>query len=122
VLSPAGVVRQTYVFAPGSVQEFALAGVGLVVQLTGGRVEIRRGASVVRTLRLPTGARMLDYAEGILLYKRGTQIRARRVSTGKDALLRRATYAVLEHNGLSYAVGRRVSSVAMVNVQAALAR
>jgi hypothetical protein len=122
VLSPAGVVRQTYVFAPGSVQEFGLAGMGLVVQLTGGRVEIRRGASVVRTLRLPTGARMLDYAEGILLYKLGTQIRARRVSTGKDAFLRRATYAVLEHNGLSYAVGRRVSSVAMVNVQAALAR
>ncbi len=122
VLSPAGVVRQTYTFAPGSVQEFALAGVGLVVQLTGRRVEIRRGASVVRTLRLPAGARMLDYAEGILLYRRGTQIRARRVSTGKDALLRRATHAVLEHNGLSYAVGRRVSSVAMVNVQAALAR
>jgi hypothetical protein len=65
---------------------------------------------------------MLDYAEGILVYKRGTQIRARRVSTGKDVLLRRAAYAVLEHNGLSYAIGRRVSSVAMVNVQAALAR
>jgi hypothetical protein len=122
VLSPAGVVQQTYTFAPGSVHEFALAGVGLVVQLTGGQVEIRRGASVVRTLRLPAGARMLDYAEGILLYKRGTQIRARRVSTGKDVLLRRAAYAVLEHNGLSYAIGRRVSSVAMVNVQAALAR
>jgi len=65
---------------------------------------------------------MLDYAEGILLYKLGAQIRGRRVSTGRDRLLRRAAYAVLEHNGLSYAVGRRVSSVAMVNVQAALAR
>jgi hypothetical protein len=65
---------------------------------------------------------MLDYAEGILLYKLGAQIRGRRVSTGRDRLLRRAAYAVLEHNGLSYAVGRRVSSVAMVSVQAALAR
>jgi hypothetical protein len=122
VLSPAGGVRQIYTFAPGSVQEFALAGIGLVVQLTGGRVEIRRGTVVVRRLRLPAGARMLDYAEGILLYRLGLQIRARRVSTGRDRLLRRAAFGVLEHNGLSYAVGRRVSSVAMVNVQAALAR
>jgi len=120
VLSPTGTVRQTSTFAPGVVQEFALAGVGLVAQLSGGRVEIRRGALVIRRLRLPAGARMLDYAEGILLYRLGTQIRARRVSTGRDRLLRRASLAVLEHNGLSYAVARRVSSVAMVNVQAAL--
>jgi hypothetical protein len=122
VLSPAGAVSETYAFAPGTVQEFALAGIGLVVQLTGGRVEIRRGSRVVMRLALPAGARMLDYAEGILLYRLGPQIRARRVSTGRDRLLRRATYAVLEHNGLSYALGRRVSSVAMVNVQGALAR
>jgi hypothetical protein len=122
VLSPTGAVRQTYTFAPGSVQEFALAGIGLVVQLSGGRVEIRRGAAVMRKLRLPAGARMLDYAEGILLYRLGPQIRARRISTGTDRLLRRAAYAVLEHNGLSYALGRRVSSLAMVNVQAALGR
>jgi hypothetical protein len=63
---------------------------------------------------------MLDYAEGILLYKVGTAIRARRLSTGKDVLLRHGTFAQLEHNGLSYSVGRRVYSVAMVNVQAAV--
>jgi hypothetical protein len=121
VLSPTGAVVQTYTFSPGSVQEFALAGVGVVVQLTGGRVEIRNGAAT-RRLTLPAGARMLDYAEGILLYRRGDQIRARRVSTGKDALLRRGTFAALEHNGLSYSLGRRVSSVAMVRVQAAIDR
>ena len=120
VLSRTGTVQQTYTFPPGSVQEFALARLGLVVQLTGGRIEIRNGSSV-RRLTLPAGARMLDYAEGILLYKLGAQIRARRVSTGKDVFLRNATFAVLEHNGLSYAVGRRVSSVAMVNVLARLA-
>jgi hypothetical protein len=120
VLSPAGTVQQTSTFAPGAVQQFALAGIGLVVQLTGGRVEIRRGARVVRRLMLPAGARMLDYAEGILLYRLGLQIRARRVSTGKDVVLRLAALAVLEHNGLSYVVGRRVSSVAMVNVQSKL--
>ena len=93
-------------------QEFALAGVGLVVQLPRGKVEIRKGASV-QDGRLPAGARMLDYAEGILLYKLGTQIRARRVSTGKDAFLRYGTFGVLEHNGLTYAAGRTVSSIAL---------
>jgi hypothetical protein len=121
VLSASGSVQQTYKFPVGAVQEFALAGAGLVVQLTGGKVEIRNGR-VVRKLTLPAGARMLDYAEGILLYKLGTQIRGRRVATGRDALLRNATFATLEHNGLSYAFGRRVSSVAMVNVQAMLGR
>ena len=119
VLSPTGAVLQTYRFARGAVREFALAGAGLVVQLPGGKFEIRTGATV-RRLTLPPAARMLDYAEGILLYRLGDRIRARRVSTGRDALLRRGTSAVLEHNGLTYAVGRKVFSVAMVNVQAAL--
>jgi hypothetical protein len=118
VLSPAGVVRARYTFAPGSVQEFALAGVGLVVQLTGGRIEIRRGAAV-RRLTLPSGARMLDYAQGIVLYKLRGQIRGRAVASGRDVFLRSAAFAVLEHNGLTYATGRRVSSVAMVYVTGA---
>jgi hypothetical protein len=121
VLSPTGSVQARYTFAPGSVLEFALAGVGLVVQLTGGRVEIRRGNSVKR-LTLPPGARMLDYAQGIVLYKLRGQIRGRAVASGKDGFLRNATFAVLEHNGLTYAAGRRVSSVAMVFVTGALRR
>ena len=117
VLSPTGSVQRTYTFAPGSVQEFALAGVGLVAQLHGGRVEIRNGTAV-RSLTLPAGARMLDYAEGILLYKVGPQIRARRVSTGKDSRLRTATFAVLEHNGLTYALGRRIEPFDMPTIRA----
>jgi hypothetical protein len=115
VLSPAGAVLATYAFPPGAVQEFALAGAGLVVQLPHGKVEIHRGASV-RTIRLPAAARMLDYAEGVVLYKVGKQIRARRVFNNKDAFLRYGTFGVLEHNGLSYAAGRKVSSLAWVNV------
>jgi hypothetical protein len=118
VLSPTGIVQARYTFAPGSVQEFALAGVGLVVQLTGGRIEIRRGAAV-RRLTLPSGARMLDYAQGIVLYKLRGQIRGRAVASGRDVFLRNAAFAVLEHNGLTYALGRRVSSVAMVYVTGA---
>ena len=121
VLSPAGAVQQAYSFAPGAVQELALAGARLIVQLPGGRIEIHKG-SLVEKLTIPSGARMLDFAESILLYKLGNQIRARRVASGKDVLLRRGFLAQLEHNGLTYAVGRRVFSVAMVNVSAALNR
>jgi hypothetical protein len=121
VLSPAGAVQQTYTFAPGAVREFALAGAGLIVQLPGGKIEIHQGASI-KKLTIPPGARMLDFAESILLYRVGDQIRARRVASGKDVLLRHGSLAQLEHNGLTYAVGRRVYSVAMVNVNAALNR
>lgn len=119
VLGPSGAVLQTYTFPVGAVKEFALAGVGLVVQLPGGKIEIRNGSSI-RRFSIPAQGRMLDYAEGILLYKVGTAIHARRLATGKDVVLRHGSFAHLEHNGLSYAVGRRVYSVAMVNVQAAL--
>jgi hypothetical protein len=122
VLSPAGAVQQTYSFARGAVQELALAGAGLIVQLPAGKIEIHKGASPVKKLTIPPGARMLDFAESILLYRLGGQIRARRVASGKDVLLRHGFLAQLEHNGLTYAVGRRVYSVAMVNVNAALNR
>lgn len=119
VLSTRGTVEATYTFPRGAVQEFALAGTGLVVQLPGGRIEIHHGSAVTK-LTIPARGRMLDFAQRILLYRLGGQIRARRISTGKDVLLRRGALAELEPNGLSYATGRRVSSVAMVNVLAAL--
>jgi hypothetical protein len=121
VLSATGAVRYAYSFRPGTVEEFALARAGLVVQLPGGRIEIRKGRSV-RRLRIPATARMLDYAESILLYRVGTAIRGRRVLSGKDVLLRRGSLAVLEHNGLTYAVGKRVFSMPMVDVHAAFNR
>jgi hypothetical protein len=65
---------------------------------------------------------MLDYAQGIVLYKLRGQIRGRAVASGKDVFLRKATFAVLGHNGLTYATGRRVSSVAMVFVTGAFRR
>jgi hypothetical protein len=119
VLSPRGTVEATYTFPPGAVQELALAETGLVVQLSGGRIEIHKGTKVTK-LTIPARARMVDFAQHLVLYELGSQIRARRVSTGKDVLLRRGTFAQLEHNGLSYVAGRKVSSVAMVNVLARL--
>ncbi len=121
VLSPRGTVEATYTFPAGAVHEFALAQVGLVVQLPGGRIEIRKGARVTRA-SIPARGRMLDFSQHVLLYRLGDQIRARRIPTRTDVLLRRGPLAQLEHNGLSYAAGRRVYSVAMVNVLARLAR
>jgi hypothetical protein len=123
VLSPTGGVAWTSTFPLGAVA-FQLAGVGLVVQLRSSVVEVRNGPRLVRTLRLPAGAQMLDYAEGILLYSLGTQIRGLRASTRKDGLVREThatpVLAQLEPNGLSYAVGKRVYSVAMTEVAAVL--
>jgi hypothetical protein len=117
VLSPSGAVLRMYTFPPGAVQEFALGGNGLVVQLAGGKVEIHNDNRVLR-LSIPPRAKMLDYAENTLLYRVGNAVHGRFVRSGKDALLRRATIAVLEHNGLSYAVSNRVYSVAWANVTA----
>ena len=41
LLSPSGTVRRTYTFRRGAVQEFALGGIGLLVQLPRGRVEMQ---------------------------------------------------------------------------------
>lgn len=118
VLSSSGAVAQSYIFPRGAVA-LALAGAGLVVQLPHGAVQIRKGPRLVRALTLTAGARMIDFAEGILLYAKGQEIHGVRVSDGKDVLLRKGEHAVLEPNGLSYTVGRFVYSVAMVNVLAA---
>jgi hypothetical protein len=125
VLSPGGSVTTSLTFPPGAVA-FRLAAVGLVVQLPKGVVQIRKGAALVKSLTLPAGAQMLDYAEGILLYSLGTQVRGVRVGTGKDVLLRdvhrKPVLAQLEHSGLTYAIGKKVYSVAMVNVNALFTR
>jgi len=119
VLSPTGVVAATYTFHVGAVQEFALAGAGLVVQLPRGKVEIHNGSSV-KTVALTSSAKMLDYQDGFILYSVGTQIRALRIATGKEAFVRFGTYAALEPNGMSYASGRKIGSIAWVTFTAAV--
>ncbi len=115
-----GHVLATYTFPRGAVKEFALAGAGLIVQLPGGKVQIlNRAGKVVKRATLPAGARMRDFAEGILLYTKGKEIHGLRVSDGKDVLLRRGDRAVLESSGLTYSAGRKIYSVAWVNVSAA---
>jgi hypothetical protein len=115
VLSPRGAVLQTYMFPPGAVQEFALGGRGLVVQLPGGRIEVHNGPRL-HVFSIPQQAKMLDYAENTLLYRIGNTLHGRVLWSGKDGILRHARLGVLEPNGLSYAVGNKVSSIAWVTV------
>src|SRR5581483_1952713 len=119
VLESSGAVAHTYAFRPGSVQQFALGGRGLVVQLPGGRIEVRRGASIHRFSISPQ-ARMLDYAGNILLYRIGNSVHGRFLWTGKDRVVRHATLAVVETNGMSYARGDRVYSIAWVTLTSAI--
>ena len=77
--------------------------------------------STVRIVRLPAAAKMLDFAESIILYRLGQQVRARRLS-GKEALLRSVALAQLEHNGFTYAAGKKVYSLAMVTVHSLINR
>lgn len=115
VLSPSGKVIRTYAFRAGSVQEFALGGRGLVVQLPGGRIQVHNG-SRTQVFSIPARGRMLDYAGNILLYKLGTKLRGRFLFSGKDGALRTATFGAVETNGLSYAIGTTVGSIAWVTL------
>jgi hypothetical protein len=80
-LSPTGQVLATDRGEPGAVTALALALPGPVVQV--GRT-VTVGSS---TVTLPAGAAMLDYRSGAVVYRRGSQIRARRVAGGADTLL-----------------------------------
>jgi hypothetical protein len=115
VLSPRGAVLQTYTFRPGAVQEFALGGRGLVVQLSGGKIEVHNGARVQR-FSIPAQAKMLDYAGNILLYRLGGTLRGRFLFSGKDRALRTVLLGAVETNGLSYAQVYRVGSIAWVTL------
>jgi hypothetical protein len=121
VLSRSSAVLQTYVFRPGAVQEFALGGRGLVVQLAGGRIEVHNGRRI-QVFSIPAQAKMLDYAGNILLYKLGRNLRGRFLFSGKDGALRQATYGSVETNGLSYATVNKVGSIAWVTVTGLISR
>jgi hypothetical protein len=80
-LSRTGQVLATDRSEPGAVTALELAPPGPVVQV--GRT-VTVGTSAVT---LPAGATMLDYRSGTVVYRKGSQIRARAVAGGADTLL-----------------------------------
>jgi len=71
---------------------------------------------------LPAQAKMLDYAGNILLYRVRGALRGRFLFSGKDAALRKAPLGQVETNGLSYATGRTVGSIAWVTLTSLITR
>jgi hypothetical protein len=114
VLSRTGVALRTDDYPAGEVRAIALGLVGPLVQV-GATVNVGpsdRGTKVT----LPAGALMLDYRQGSIVYRRGTQVRARRISTGEDTLLRvirvkpwQTMPFATDPGGSAWADGRRVS-------------
>jgi len=127
VYSAAGVVVAEYPYAPGAVTALRLGLPGVLIQV-GSAVDARKGAAA-RSVQLRPGARMLDFAEGIVLYAKGPDLFGRKLSTGKEALFAtpgppgrgRTLLAQLEPRGLSYAQGDRILWRAWVHVAAAFA-
>ena len=110
-LSDTGAVLATLPYAPGAVRAIALAPSGVLAQLQGA-VEITKGPSK-KTVTLPAGASLLDYAEGRILYRLGVGIHALRVSDAQDTLLLQGTkktpvLAAYDTRGLAWAAGTRV--------------
>ncbi len=114
LLSKSGVALRTDEYAAGEVRAIALGLVGPLVQV-GSTVNVGPFAGGTK-VTLPAGALMLDYRQGSIVYRKGTQVRARKVATGDDTLLRvigvkpwQAMPFATDAGGSAWADGRRVS-------------
>lgn len=114
LFSKTGVTLRTDEYAAGEVRAIALGLVGPLVQV-GSTVNIGPFGGGT-TVTLPPGALMLDDRQGRIVYRRGTQVRARRIATGEDTLLRvirvkpwQPIPFATDTGGSAWADGRRVS-------------
>jgi hypothetical protein len=113
VLDGNGALAATFPFAAGSVKWLGLAPAGLVVERQDATVEIH-GLGPEKTVRLPAGAVVLDYADGRILYRVGQTFRLRTVGSGADTTLLEGSraqriIASLDPHGLAWAQGTVVS-------------
>ena len=113
LLSSTGTTLRTDEYDPDQVRGVALGLVGPLVQ-AGSTVHVGRPGTT--TVALPSGASLLDYRQGSIVYRTGRQARARKIATGADTLLR--VIAVnswqtmpfsTDAGGTAWADGRRVS-------------
>ncbi|MCY7303806.1 MAG: hypothetical protein LH654_12400 [Thermoleophilia bacterium] len=107
-----GTVSKVYPYAAGAVKAMALTPGGLVVQLPGAvQIQAPAGSKVVN---LPAGGTMIDYAEGRILYKLGSEVHSFKVANASDTLLLksqpgRVLFATQDTHGLGWAQGPKVS-------------
>jgi hypothetical protein len=114
LLSNTGAELRTDDYGPAEVRAIALGLVGPLVQV-GSVVNVGPFAGGTK-VTLPAGALMLDYREGWIVYRKGTQVRAHRIATGADMLLRAVRVEpwqtmpfATDTAGSAWADGRRVS-------------
>ena len=99
---------------PGAVSAIALAPTGLVVQRAN-EVQIRTPAGLSLAVSLPAGARMIDFSQGRILYRRNNEIHALQASTGTDTPLLQggagatAISATADTHGFGWAQDRKVN-------------
>lgn len=89
------------------VEDAVLAAAGLIAKTRDG-LEIRDGTST-RTIALPRGSRFLGYAQGLVGYGSGRELRLRALSSGRDWMFRRLVprfNAQLGRRGITWASGR----------------
>lgn len=107
-----------HAYPPGMASEAVLTSArGLIVKTKAG-LDVRRGGSV-QTFPLPAGARFFGYAEGLVAYGVGTELRLRQLDGGRDRLVRRLAprfHAQLGRRGLAYASGRTLGFRAWVTL------
>jgi hypothetical protein len=115
VLSGTGEVLRSQSYDPDEVVAVALAATGPVVQ-TGRDVSVCCSPTGPFVTMLPPGAEMLDYRQRTIVYRKGTQVRARRVPSEADTLLRTISVKpwqsmpfATDPGGSAWADGRRVS-------------
>jgi hypothetical protein len=87
VLSGTGETLRKASYEPDEVVAVALAGTGQVVQ-TGRDVSVCCRPTGPFVTTLPSGATMLDYRERTIVYRRGVQVRSRKVPSEAEALAR----------------------------------
>jgi hypothetical protein len=114
VLSRTGVALRTDGYGPGAVRAVALGLVGPLIQV-GSTVTVGTPEAGTK-VSLPPGALMLDFRQGSIVYRKGTQVRARKVATGADTLVRAIRVKpwqtmpfATDAGGSGWADGRRVS-------------
>jgi hypothetical protein len=95
-------------YPPGAVKAIALAPAGMIAQLPD-TVEIRTPTGM-RSVLLPAGAVMTDFAEGTILYRLGNTAHFLYAATGKDALVLTGTaktplVATLDTHGFAWGRG-----------------
>ena len=112
-----------YTYAPGEVRAFRIAKLGAIVQTTDD-IGIR---SPTKTTPLGLGptARLLAFADGNVVYARGSEIRDYRRPSGDDVLFRRVKppfLADFDSGGLAWSAGRQVCFSVRSYVESPLVR